>query len=378
MKRLVVSMAVVLSCSAPARGVAGPNAGGVLILHTNDAITYCQDHTSYCGDFSLESCEAIDNSAPAEGNRVFWVLAAFPVGSSPRLAGVTFGIHYSDAAVFMVAHGTCGDFELGVDGWPADGGGVAVTWNTARTTLLTPVYWFAAYDYDGGPHADAFRIDHFPGNRANFGDDSVPQFIDPVYDFGTLGFGAPGTTPCPVLPPETGACCFSDGSCSIATPAGCIGIWIGPGTDCDPDPCPPTLGACCFEDGHCAVWDPSTCAEQGGTYGGDWTNCYDDPCPPTSGACCFANGSCQVMTAGECVSQGGTYSSDNTGCNPNPCPQPPVYGACCLVTGECVITIAGDCTGEYQGDNTSCDPNPCTPPVPTENMSWGSIKRRYR
>lgn len=35
----------------------------------------------------------------------------------------------------------------------------------------------------------------------------------------------------------TGACCADDGSCSITTIDGCIGIFQGIGTTCDPNPC---------------------------------------------------------------------------------------------------------------------------------------------
>jgi hypothetical protein len=37
----------------------------------------------------------------------------------------------------------------------------------------------------------------------------------------------------------TGACCGTDGTCSITTQADCRGTYQGDGTDCDPDPCHP-------------------------------------------------------------------------------------------------------------------------------------------
>ena len=42
-------------------------------------------------------------------------------------------------------------------------------------------------------------------------------------------------------PPETGACCFADGSCLIETAADCVtagGTYQGDDTACDPNPCP--------------------------------------------------------------------------------------------------------------------------------------------
>ncbi len=39
-----------------------------------------------------------------------------------------------------------------------------------------------------------------------------------------------------------GACCLSDGSCYVSLEAYCSGVWMGPDTDCDPNPCDPSAG----------------------------------------------------------------------------------------------------------------------------------------
>lgn len=83
--------------------------------------------------------------------------------------------------------------------------------------------------------------------------------------------------------PPCGACCHTDGSCTLSREVDCGGLWHGAGTDCDPNPCAQP-GACCFPDGHCemsAVISPGDCAP-GGTYRGDNTDCDPNPCPPPS------------------------------------------------------------------------------------------------
>ncbi|MBK8233140.1 MAG: hypothetical protein IPK72_21795 [Candidatus Eisenbacteria bacterium] len=77
---------------------------------------------------------------------VFFAIAAFAPGSSPRLAAMTFGISY-DAGIVLTAQGACGDFELPTGDWPASGSGTAVTWNVAQTGDLVTAYWFAGYNY---------------------------------------------------------------------------------------------------------------------------------------------------------------------------------------------------------------------------------------
>ena len=101
--------------------------------------------------------------------------------------------------------------------------------------------------------------------------------------------------------------------------------------------------------------------------------------PPPTGACCYPPYDlCIIVTPAACDSLHGQYIGDSSTCVPLPCT---VRGACCLPTVECVLAYPGNCTaqgGIYQGDAHPCDPNPCLPPVPTERVSWGQIKRIYR
>ena len=171
--------------------------------------------------------------------------------------------------------------------------------------------------------------------------------------------------PCPQ---PIGACCFPNGTCSIELEDDCWlagGDFQGIGTTCSPNPCPQPTGACCAADGSCSVLTQAQCTASGGTYQGNGTGCSPNPCPQPTGACCAANGSCSVVTQAQCTASGGTYQGNGTGCSPNPCPQP--TGACCAADGTCSILTQAQCIasgGTYQGNGTGCSPNPCPQPCP--------------
>lgn len=186
--------------------MAGPNEGGTLLLHANSSLVYTTETSSYCGQSGLEGCWQVDDSVPADSTTttVFFAVAAFPDTASPRLAGVTFGVDYDEDDLVVVAHGSCGDFELATEGWPAPGSGTSVTWNEAQTGTLTDVYWFAAYAYSSS-RATTFALASHPTQSAVFASDAVPAELDAVVALGTLGFGTPGYAPCPVSSEQSGA-----------------------------------------------------------------------------------------------------------------------------------------------------------------------------
>lgn len=217
----------------------GPNSGGVLILHATGQ-TYSVGDGNYCGQANLTDCDDAVVRIDSPDASVFHVLAAFPDGSSPRLAGVTFGIEYSDC-IRLPDWAACGDFELPDPSWPASETGAAVTWVEAETTQLVDIYWFAGYSY-GLPAS--FELVAHPTGGANFADDAVPSNIDPVAGFSMLGFYSPGRGACPEDVSPTGACCFPGGTpCVIVSETQCFnggGAYFGDGSSCDPSPCGPT------------------------------------------------------------------------------------------------------------------------------------------
>jgi spore coat protein A len=79
-------------------------------------------------------------------------------------------------------------------------------------------------------------------------------------------------------PAQTGACCATDGSCTVTDPASCGGTYQGDGAVCSPNPCPQPMGACCYPDqfATCVEQTEATCT---GTWQGELSVCTPNPCP---------------------------------------------------------------------------------------------------
>jgi hypothetical protein len=73
--------------------VAGPNADGVLLVHANPPLVYTTDTADYCGQSDLAACSLAVTTVPwaPDTTRVFFILAAFPESSQPRLKAISFG-----------------------------------------------------------------------------------------------------------------------------------------------------------------------------------------------------------------------------------------------------------------------------------------------
>lgn len=211
----------------------GPNANGILFLHSDPSIVYSEG-TDYC-DASDATCETATARVDTPGPVVFHAIAQFPSEASPRLSGITFGINYADCFVLLDS-GHCADFELPNSEWPASGEGTALVWNQARTSSTTEVYWFAGYVIED--QATVFELIPHPIQGAEFADDSIPSQLDPIRALGKLGFFTAGDLPC--FGDTTGACCFDDGSCAILNEADCSssgGDYVGDESTCVPSPC---------------------------------------------------------------------------------------------------------------------------------------------
>jgi hypothetical protein len=262
--------------------VAGPNAGGTLIVAESVGTVYTSDNSGYCGSSTTTDCGAAVTRDDRDGAVVLNIIAAFAPSASPRLSGITFGIDYDNPAYAPADLGMCGDFQLPTADWPGAGSGNAVTWAAAQTGTLTEVYWTAHYAYASYGPATLSLIAN-PVQGGDFADDDTPSNVDPITGFGSYGFFADGSAPCPVdEAPE--ACCFSDGSCSLEFAADCDaagGTSQGPGSLCNPNPCPPpATGACCVSD-VCVFLPENQCDAQGGIFQGAGTTCDPDPCVPT-------------------------------------------------------------------------------------------------
>jgi hypothetical protein len=78
-------------------------------------------------------------------------------------------------------------------------------------------------------------------------------------------------------------------------------------------------GACCKSDGTCSILSPTQCASAGGTYAGDGSTCAGAGCAP-GGACCLAGGTCAAKTSAACTAAGGTWNGAGSTCATTQCP----------------------------------------------------------
>ena len=194
MKALIT---LILLIVLPFAATAGVNHGGTLILHAPPYIE-ATDGT-WCGRSGLTACEyaRVDLPWAPDSTVAFYVIAAFPEAASPRLLGLNFGIDYDPDKFQIAGWETCGDFQLTTGNWPDPESGNTVTWNEAQTGHLTEVGCFLGYCYGSVSDATQFDLTAHPTLGGVFGDDSVPSVLDPITDYGRLGFGTGGRAPCP-------------------------------------------------------------------------------------------------------------------------------------------------------------------------------------
>jgi len=190
---------LVVPLLAATAAFAGPNEGGTLIVHANPSVSDTTDH-GFCGESGLTHCSMTQDSLPYEPGipRVWFILASFGPSAQPRLKATSFGVAYDSTRLVVLASGTCADFEIPGNRWPAPGTGTGQSWTECRTGELAECYWFAGYTYGepGSPDTTSFAVVPHPRHGAVFVDDSMPPLEDTVLDFGRLGFGHSGFTVC--------------------------------------------------------------------------------------------------------------------------------------------------------------------------------------
>jgi hypothetical protein len=424
MRKFLLVLGIMALICSPA--MAGKNANGALVVHTDDAHDWtfaalCDQFDLWYPDIACPDLNTRTDKTPAEG-ALLWFVAAFPAAANPGVTVIYFGHDHNLPQYYQDNWGFCGPtgtLEVPDGGWPeapATAGNSVAFGSPIAGDHLFAFYYFNAYGFDGAYYCTGINP---VGGYASFVDDSSPPVEDVIDLFGCVRWYAEGYNDCPSDGPLPGACCFEDGACVLTDDADiCFGLggwmWMGEGTLCDPNPCPQP-GACCFDDGHCeyiledwctgtlfipgSTCDPNPCPqppeaccfddgtctfvppeECNGTPWGYGTTCEpENPCPqPPTGACCDEEtGACYVSTEADCMEE---LWIDGEVCDPNPCPQPP-EGACCYGCEECVVLPFYEC--EQLADwydwfvDEVCDPNPC-PPIATETTTWGSIKADYK
>jgi hypothetical protein len=255
---------------------AGPNTGGMLLLHANPSLTAS---TGNCGLSDLRSCDAAVIEVPANGvPTVCYVLAVFPDYASPRVCVVTFGIQYDNPDVGPVAWGVCGNGYLTTTapGWPTSGSGVAVQWDEAQRQNILEICWFVSEPNSIG----TIKAAPHPTQPVAFTDDGIPAQSDEAEAYGMLGFGTRGSNPCG-HGPLSGACCGADGSCALQSRSACADLtghaYLGDYSSCAPNPCTSETGACCVR-GTCRLIPPAECLEVSGSFLGTGVDCRPVTC----------------------------------------------------------------------------------------------------
>jgi hypothetical protein len=430
MRKFLLVLGIMALICSPA--MAGKNAGGALVVHTDDAIPWSSAICNFFDTFVPQNCADLNTQTNMDEltTAFIWFIAAFPSSANPGVTVAYFGNDHNLPEFYhnrwgYCANGTTGSVEVPDSGWPefpaTAGTSVAYGQPILGDTFFA-VYYFDVWGFAGAYYCSGINP---TGGYAAYVDDSNPPVTDPVELFGCVRWYEPGNNECPNDGPLPGACCFEDGACILTEGLdACLAaggyMYMGDGTLCSPNPCPQP-GACCFDNGDCVFMLQELCTQAGGTLFIPGTVCEpNNPCPQPPQACCFADGSCQMLEAGACVNQGGTPWGEGTTCMPdNPCPLP--MGGCCFADGSCQVTYEADCTGDYwvmfddcepnncdqpdpegaccygceecivltEADCTDlpddylwieggvCDPNPC-PPVATETTTWGSIKANYK
>jgi hypothetical protein len=193
-------LTILLTMLLPGAVMAGKNAGGALIVHTQDSYVYSAVTACTTTYSTPASCEEANTRSDKSEGTVVWLLAAFPDSSSPAVSGIYFGIDYDDVnldpGVSLQVCGPDGSQQIPDAGWPYEGRGNTVAFSSPiEGNHLFPFYVFKI---DGGTDSSYFSTGINPtGGYAAFFDDSFPPVNDEITNFGTVRWYAAGENSCP-------------------------------------------------------------------------------------------------------------------------------------------------------------------------------------
>ncbi|MBM3287187.1 MAG: hypothetical protein FJY88_07545 [Candidatus Eisenbacteria bacterium] len=388
MRKILLALGIMALICTPA--MAGVNANGAIIVHTNDAYTYSAGTRCTTPLARPATCQETITQTNRDATRsVLWFLWAFLPDATPRVTTVYFGMNMDmtclDPTEFTWAWCSPTGVTPSQDvsaGWPGDGESATVGWPVAITQNLYPFMVIRAGVELCGPPSTAYicsSINHV-GGYAAFVDDSNPPVTDNVNRFGCVRWYEPGYVNCPEIAIVRGACCYPSGLCVLLQQQECLppGVYLGNDTVCEPqNPCPQP-GACCdLVTGDCAYVLREACLPPRQFLGEGIACAPQNPCPQPGACCDLATGDCYFIQQADCIAPRVWYGGP---CLPqNPCPEPPHTGACCFQDGTCRVITEAECTAAggflWVIDEDCVDD---CPPVPTENTTWGKIKANYR
>ena len=214
---------------AASPALAGRNANGAMIVHTNDTYSYSTADACTTPSGDPGTCQNAITQTNKSSGSVIWILAAFMPSSSPGVSAIEFGIQYDSADLVVTSSWTpCGPgvVEAPEAGWPASCSGNAILFAAPVYAQLFPFYVLEVDNPSSIPGA-FFSVTADPRTgAAKFVDDGVPPTEDACTCFGTIRWFAAGSNECPSLTcgQSVGACCMEDGTCMRTTESECASL----------------------------------------------------------------------------------------------------------------------------------------------------------
>ena len=195
---LLVVLGALICAVQPGGALAGPNAGGTLVVHEVGLNSTCDPWVSS----PVPACAEVDNNLDLDFCPTWKVYAAFPNNSQPRLRSVSWGISWNQAYLYVHATSVGNASEVTTPDWPAPGSGITLTYDPVRTAPMNELtcFIFAFYSYVQPMPGEIWSTIPHPSAPTVFTDDSTPPVEDEIAGYGTIGFGVPGFTPCPQEP----------------------------------------------------------------------------------------------------------------------------------------------------------------------------------
>ena len=165
--------------------------------------------------------------------------------------------------------------------WTTQGGDYAPTASATRAVGPTGTYTWGS---TSGMVADVQAWLDTPAQNHGWLIKSNESVIQTTKRFATRENGTVNNRPKLVVnytPAVISGACCGGSSCSLTTPAACVGpnVYQGDGTSCSPNPCFVATGACCANNGSCSEVTQTSCEASGGAYTGDATSCSATECP---------------------------------------------------------------------------------------------------
>jgi hypothetical protein len=206
-----------------------------------------------------------------------------------------------------------------------------------------------------------------------------PRIYQSIIDLGALGFNNRAVSSITFTKPTAatstaimalsgqpssgapGACCASNGTCSLQALSACLApsLFQGPGSACGAGgACPVTTSACCNTSSGLCLYSSGTTCPSGYASMGAGSICSVNPCPQL-GACCTATGTCSATNLAGCPSPA-LFQALGSACVSGVCPVD--VSACCdNATGACVFISGTACAASAtnQGVGTSCAAGAC-------------------